>query len=49
MRLSQLAIDCPQINELDINPLLVLDEGKGCYVADARIMLNTLTKQSGTQ
>jgi acetyl coenzyme A synthetase (ADP forming)-like protein len=44
MRLSQLAIDCPQISELDINPLIVLDEGKGCYVADARIMLNTLTK-----
>ena len=48
MRLSQLAIDCPQINELDINPLIVLDEGKGCYVADARIMLNTSTKQSRT-
>jgi acetyl coenzyme A synthetase (ADP forming)-like protein len=46
MRLSQLAIDCPQINELDINPLIVLDEGKGCYVADARIMLNTSTKQT---
>ena len=40
MRLSQLAIECPQISELDINPLIVLDEGKGCYVADSRIMLN---------
>ncbi|MGQ9621457.1 MAG: acetate--CoA ligase family protein, partial [Bacteroidales bacterium] len=39
MRLSQLAIDCPQINELDINPLIVLGENKGCFVADARIML----------
>lgn len=38
-RLSQLAIDCPQINELDINPLIVRNEGKGCFVADTKIML----------
>ncbi len=38
-RLSQLAIECPQIIELDINPMIVLDEGKGCFVADAKIML----------
>ena len=38
-RLSQLAVECPQIKELDINPLIVLDEGKGCFAADARIML----------
>lgn len=39
IRLSQLALECPQIKELDINPLIVLEENKGCYVADARIML----------
>ncbi len=38
-RLSQLATDFPQIKELDINPLMVQDEGKGCHVADARIMI----------
>jgi acetyltransferase len=38
-RLSQLAMECPQIKELDINPLIVLEEGKGCFVADAKIML----------
>jgi acyl-CoA synthetase (NDP forming) len=37
MRLSQLAMECPQIMELDINPLIVLE--KGCYVADAKIMV----------
>ncbi len=37
MRLSQLVMDCPQIKELDINPLLVLEEG--CFVADAKIMV----------
>jgi acetyltransferase len=40
IRLSQLALECPQIKELDINPLIVLEENKGCYVADARIMLD---------
>jgi acetyltransferase len=39
VRLSQLALDCPQIKELDINPLIVLDKDMGCYVADARLML----------
>lgn len=38
-RLSQLAVDCPQIKELDINPLIVLEEGKGSFVADTKIML----------
>lgn len=37
MRLSQLVMECPQIKELDINPLIVLEEG--CYVADAKIMV----------
>ncbi len=39
MRLGQLAIDQPAIRELDINPMMVLDDGKGCYVTDAKIML----------
>ncbi len=38
-RLSQLSVTCPQIKELDINPLIVLEEGKGCFVADSKIML----------
>ena len=39
MRLSQLAMDCPQIKELDINPLIVLEDEKGSFVADTKIML----------
>lgn len=39
IRLSQLAVDCPEIKELDINPLIVLEKGKGCFVADASISL----------
>jgi len=45
MRLSQLALECQQIKELDINPLIVLEETKGCYVADARILLDIPTTQ----
>jgi acetyltransferase len=39
LRLSQLAVDCPQIKELDINPLIILEDGKGSFVADTKIML----------
>ncbi len=39
LKLSQLAIDHPQITELDINPLIVLEEGKGCFVADVKVLL----------
>ena len=39
MRLSQLAVDCPQIKELDINPMIVLEEGQGCFVADTKIII----------
>jgi acetyltransferase len=38
-RVSQMAVECPQIKELDINPLIVLEKGNGCFVADAKIML----------
>ncbi len=38
-RLSQLIAEIPQINELDINPLMLYPEGQGAYVLDARIGL----------
>ena len=38
-RLSQLVLDFPQIKELDINPLMVFEQGKGAAVLDARIFL----------
>jgi acetyltransferase len=39
LRLSQLVTDHPEIAELDINPLIVYPAGKGCVVADSRILL----------
>ncbi len=37
-RLSQLVLDFPEIEEMDINPLIVLS--KGARVVDARILIN---------
>jgi acyl-CoA synthetase (NDP forming) len=39
LRVGRLATDCPEIQELDINPLLVLPEGQGALAVDARIIL----------
>lgn len=39
LRLSQLVSNHPEIDELDINPMIVYAEGKGCVVADSRIVL----------
>jgi acetyltransferase len=37
LRLSQLAVECPEVAELDINPLFVYARGYGAAVADVRI------------
>lgn len=39
LRLSQLLVDFPQIQELDINPLRIFHESQGCSALDARIIL----------
>lgn len=39
LRLSQLAVECPEVVELDINPLFVFSEGHGAAVADVRVRL----------
>jgi acetyltransferase len=38
-RISQLATDYPQIQELDINPFIVGEIGVEAYAADARMTL----------
>jgi acetate---CoA ligase (ADP-forming) len=40
LRLSALATENPEIAELDINPLFVHPEGRGCSVADCRLLLD---------
>jgi len=39
-RLSQLVTDFPEIQELDVNPLLVFEQEKGCKAVDARIVIS---------
>ncbi len=39
LRTSQMVTDFPEIVEMDINPLMVYDEGQGAIVLDARIIL----------
>ena len=38
-RVSQLVTNFPEISELDMNPVLVMEQGKGCRVLDVRIGL----------
>ena len=40
LRVSQLAVDFPEIVELDINPLMVHEEGKGAVAIDMRLVLS---------
>lgn len=40
-RLSQLVTDFPEIEEVDINPLMVGMEGDGALVVDARLVIST--------
>lgn len=40
-RISQLVTEFPEIEEFDMNPLLVLEEGKGVRAVDVRISLKS--------
>jgi len=39
LRLSQLALDHEEISEVEVNPLLVLPEGKGALALDGRVII----------
>ncbi len=43
--LSNMVTNHPEISELDVNPLLVHEKGKGATVADCRIILSPVEKQ----
>jgi acetyltransferase len=38
-RIAQIALDFPEISELEVNPVMVGDEGKGTYAVDALVVL----------
>jgi acetyltransferase len=37
--LSAIAVDNPQINEIDLNPVIVHEQGKGASIVDSRVIL----------
>jgi len=39
LRLSALIEDFPEIDQVEMNPVFVFNEGQGCAVVDARILL----------
>jgi acetyltransferase len=51
LRLSQLAVECPEVVELDINPLFVYPQSQGAAVADVRVRIGqgqrSLAKNDG--
>jgi len=42
--LSDMVMNHPEISEMDINPLMIHEQGKGATVADCRIILKSLKK-----
>jgi acetyltransferase len=47
VRLSDMALQHPEIVELDINPMLAHPEGQGATVADCRMILKAVDEQTG--
>ncbi|MDK2834214.1 MAG: hypothetical protein PWP63_1301, partial [Methanolobus sp.] len=41
LKVSQLSMDFPEIMEFEINPLMVMPEGKGCVAMDVRFTIDT--------
>jgi acyl-CoA synthetase (NDP forming) len=37
-RVGQMALDFPEIQEMEVNPLLVFEEGRGSLALDGRIL-----------
>jgi acyl-CoA synthetase (NDP forming) len=42
LRLSRLAEELPEIDEIDLNPIFAFSPGAGCQIADARIHVRRL-------
>jgi len=40
VRLGRLLVECPEVEAVDVNPLMVLAEGQGCLAVDALVELS---------
>ncbi|MCI4366723.1 MAG: acetate--CoA ligase family protein [Thermoplasmata archaeon] len=45
-RISQLAVEVPDVVELDVNPLIVRPAGHGVRAVDARVVLSTISRSA---
>jgi acetyl coenzyme A synthetase (ADP forming)-like protein len=41
LRVSRLAVELPEIAELDLNPVMAMSPGKGCRIVDARVSVRS--------
>ena len=39
VKVSQLLVEHPEVQNLDINPMLIFDEGQGCLIVDVKIQI----------
>ena len=49
LRIGQLVLDFPEIVELDINPLIVYEEGRGGFALDMRLILRKTGNKPSTE
>jgi acyl-CoA synthetase (NDP forming) len=47
LRVSRLADDIPEIQDLDLNPVMALADGRGCRIVDARIRVGDRRVSAG--
>ncbi|MCI4370994.1 MAG: acetate--CoA ligase family protein, partial [Thermoplasmata archaeon] len=45
-RVSQLIVECPEVAELDLNPLIVRPMGEGVVAVDARVALDLSSRSA---
>jgi acetate---CoA ligase (ADP-forming) len=45
-RVSQLVVECPEVAELDLNPLIVRPMGQGVIAVDARVALDPISRSA---
>lgn len=48
LRFSAMIEDFPEIDQMEINPLMVLNKGNGCIAVDARILMRAVTLPQST-
>lgn len=47
LRLSQIAVDCPEVQEIEVNPLIVMRQGEGVAAVDARVRVTECNSEAG--